>query len=180
MNLDAVWLACTIAAVLAAACGIALGWAASRLPPATDRVVDQVDALLPQTQCGQCDFPGCRPYAEAIARGEAGIDRCAPGGEPTVRALAQLLDRPARPVDPAYGLTKGALVAFIDEDRCIGCARCLPACPVDAIVGSHRFMHTVIARQCTGCERCLAPCPVDCITLRPAAPTRLSRGSRAA
>jgi electron transport complex protein RnfB len=91
-----------------------------------------------------------------------------------------LLDRPARPVDPAYGTTKGALVAFIDEERCIGCARCLPACPVDAIVGAHRFVHTVIAQQCTGCERCLAPCPVDCITLRPAAPVTTSRWSRAA
>jgi electron transport complex protein RnfB len=180
MSLEAVWLACAIAALLAGACGVALGWAASRLPPATNRVVDQIEALLPQTQCGQCQFPGCRPYAHAIASGEAEIDRCAPGGETTVRALAELLDRAARPVDPAYGTTKGALVAFIDEERCIGCARCLPACPVDAIVGAHRFVHTVIAQQCTGCERCLAPCPVDCITLRPAAPVTTSRWSRAA
>jgi electron transport complex protein RnfB len=180
MSLETVWLACAIAAVLAAACGVALGWAASRLPPATDRVVDQIEALLPHTQCGQCQFPGCRPYAQAIVRGEAEIDRCPPGGEATVRALAELLDRPARPVDPAYGTTKGALVAYIDEERCIGCARCLPACPVDAIVGAHRFVHTVIAQQCTGCERCLAPCPVDCITLRPAAPATTSRWSRAA
>ena len=158
-----------LAAGLAATIGAALGWAASRLRQDADSLVEQVDALLPQTQCGQCLYPGCRPYAEAIATGTADIDRCPPGGEATVRALAALLGREPRPVDPQFGPTKPRQVAMIDEARCIGCALCLPACPVDAIVGAPRFMHTVIEAQCTGCELCLPPCPVDCIELRPPA-----------
>lgn len=169
MSLAAVLLACALAVALALVIGAALGIAAARLPPATDRLVEAIDALLPQTQCGQCRYPGCRPYAEAIARGEAGIDRCPPGGDDTAQALARLLDREPQPVDAAYGASKGSVVAWIDEERCIGCARCLPACPVDAIVGAPRYTHTVIAAQCTGCELCLPPCPVDCIELRPAA-----------
>jgi electron transport complex protein RnfB len=145
------------------------------MPDRTDALVARIDALLPQTQCGQCLYPGCRPYAAAIARGDADIDRCPPGGDATVRALALLLDRPPRPVDSSYGVSKGAVVAWIDEDRCIGCARCLPPCPVDAIVGAPRYMHTVIRDQCTGCELCLPACPVDCIELRALAapPARL-------
>ena len=180
MNVDAVLIACVVAAGLAVVIGGALGWAASRLPPATDRLVERIDALLPQTQCAQCRYPGCRPYAEAIARGEAEIDRCPPGGDETVRALAELLDREPRPLDPAYAREgAAAVVAWIDEDRCIGCARCLPACPVDAIVGAPRYMHTVLADACTGCELCLAPCPVDCIVLK-AAPADRHRWQRAA
>ncbi len=155
-----------LAAALAGAIGTALGWAASRLRPDAGSLVEQIDRLLPQTQCGQCLFPGCRPYAEAIANGAAEIDRCPPGGEATVRALAALLGREPRPLDPRFGPTKPRQVAVIDEERCIGCALCLPACPVDAIVGAPRFMHTVIEAQCTGCELCLPPCPVDCIELR--------------
>jgi electron transport complex protein RnfB len=154
-----------LAAALAAAIGTALGWAAARLRPDAGALVEQIDRLLPQTQCGQCRFPGCRPYAEAIASGLAGIDRCPPGGEVTVRALAALLGREPRPLDPRFGPTKPRQVAVIDEERCIGCALCLPACPVDAIVGAPRLMHTVIESQCTGCELCLPPCPVDCIEL---------------
>jgi electron transport complex protein RnfB len=173
MSLDAILIACVVAAALALVVGGALGWAASRLPPATDRLVERIDALLPQTQCAQCGHPGCRPYAEAMARGAAEIDRCPPGGDATVRALAELLDREPRAVDPDYDRPdKGALVAWIDEERCIGCARCLPVCPVDAIVGAPRHMHTILAEQCTGCELCLAPCPVDCIELRPSQATR--------
>jgi Na+-translocating ferredoxin:NAD+ oxidoreductase subunit B len=168
-----------VAALLALALGGALGWAASRLRADDSSLVARIDALLPQTQCGQCRFPGCRPYAAAIARGEADIDRCPPGGPATVRALAALLDREPRPVDPAYGVTKPAQVAWIDEERCIGCALCLPPCPVDAIIGAPRQLHTVIAAQCTGCELCLAPCPVDCIELRPA-PASISQPRRAA
>jgi electron transport complex protein RnfB len=157
--------ALAVAAGLATVLGASLGWAAVRLRPDADPLVARIDTLLPQTQCGQCRYPGCRPYAEAIARGEADIDRCPPGGEATVRALAELLGREPRPLDPQYGVTKPRLVAVIDEERCIGCALCLPACPVDAIVGAPRFMHTVIERECTGCELCLPPCPVDCISL---------------
>lgn len=168
MSLEAILLACAVAAGLALALGLGLGWAATRLPPARDELVARIEAVLPQTQCGQCRYPGCRPYAEAIASGEAGIDRCPPGGDATVRALADLLGREQIPVDPAYGTGKGDVVAWIDEERCIGCARCLPPCPVDAIVGAPRQMHTVLAGQCTGCELCLPACPVDCIELRPA------------
>lgn len=165
MSEATLWPAIGAAAALASGLGAALGWAAARLRADPHALVEQIDALLPQTQCAQCRYPGCRPYAEAIARGEAGIDRCPPGGDATVRALAALLDRPPRGVDPQYGTPLSPRVALIDEQRCIGCALCLPACPVDAIVGAQRLMHTVIAAQCTGCELCIAPCPVDCIAM---------------
>lgn len=158
--------AIVVGAAFAAGLGAALGWAATRLRPDETRLPEAINALLPQTQCGQCRFPGCRPYAEAIARGEADIDQCPPGGETTVRALASLLGREAKPVDPQYGATAQQSVAVIDEERCIGCALCLPACPVDAIVGAPRFMHTVVEARCTGCGLCIPPCPVDCIELR--------------
>ena len=179
MSIFIVVLATTVAAVLGLLIGSALGWAANRLPPDENRLASEIDALLPQTQCGQCRYPGCRPYAEAIADGSADIDRCPPGGEATVKALAALLNREPRPVNPDYGTVKEAVVAWIDEERCIGCARCLPACPVDAIVGAPRYMHTVIRDECTGCELCLAPCPVDCIELQPA-PVPLRRLHRVA
>jgi len=126
---------------------------------------DDIDALLPQTQCTRCGHSGCRPYAEAIAAGTAGINQCPPGGAATIAALAALLGRPPLPLNPAYGVEGPVLVAQIDEDACIGCARCLPPCPVDAIVGAQRQMHTVIVALCTGCELCVAPCPVDCIVM---------------
>jgi electron transport complex protein RnfB len=129
----------------------------------------RIDELLPQTQCARCGYAGCRPYAEAIARGDAQINQCPPGGQATIDALARLLERPALKLNPANGVETAAQVACIDESRCIGCARCLPPCPVDAIVGAAKFMHTVLAELCTGCELCLAPCPVDCIEMRPAA-----------
>jgi Na+-translocating ferredoxin:NAD+ oxidoreductase subunit B len=129
----------------------------------------RIDELLPQTQCTRCGYAGCRPYAEAIAVGDAQINQCPPGGQITIDALAGLLDRPPLKLNPANGAEAPAQVAFIDESRCIGCARCLPPCPVDAIVGASKFLHTVLAERCTGCELCLAPCPVDCIEMRPAA-----------
>ena len=134
-----------------------------RLPSLTDRI----DRLLPQTQCGRCTFQGCRPYAEALAIGEADINQCPPGGSETARALAQLLERPFKPVDPKFGASdRQPLVAFIDESVCIGCALCIDPCPTDAIVGAQKFMHTVIAARCTGCELCIPACPVDCIDMR--------------
>ncbi|HUX74920.1 MAG TPA: RnfABCDGE type electron transport complex subunit B [Steroidobacteraceae bacterium] len=128
----------------------------------------QIDALLPQTQCTRCGYAGCAPYAAAIAARQADIDRCPPGGRATIQALAHLLDMEPRPLNPAYGVEKPPQVAFIDEMRCIGCAKCLPPCPVDAIVGAAKYLHSVLTERCTGCELCVAPCPVDCIEMRPA------------
>jgi electron transport complex protein RnfB len=129
----------------------------------------RIDALLPQTQCTKCGYDGCRPYAEAIAGGEADIDQCPPGGDEGVAKLAALLGRAVKPLDPAYGACRPPQVAFIDEALCIGCVKCIHACPVDAIVGASKLMHTVIADWCTGCELCIPPCPVDCISLVPVA-----------
>jgi len=126
----------------------------------------RIDDLLPQTQCTRCGYAACRPYAEAVARGEAQINQCPPGGQATIDALARLLDRPVLELNPANGIETPRKVAFIDESRCIGCARCLAPCPVDAIVGAAKHMHTVLSDRCTGCELCLAPCPVDCIEMR--------------
>ncbi|MDQ6645840.1 MAG: electron transport complex subunit RsxB [Pseudomonadota bacterium] len=130
-------------------------------------LADRIDAILPQTQCEQCGHHGCRPYAEAIARGEAPINRCPPGGEIGIRALADLLGRPALPLDPSHGVEKPRTLARIVEADCIGCTKCIQACPVDAIVGASKLMHTVIADDCTGCELCVPTCPVDCIVLLP-------------
>lgn len=150
---------------LAALFGLLLGYAAMRYKVEGDPIADKVDALLPQTQCGQCGFPGCRPYAEAIAKGEADINKCPPGGEATVKALAELLGVEPKPLDAEEQHVP--LVAVIDETTCIGCTLCIQACPVDAIVGAAKHMHTVIASECTGCKLCLPPCPVDCIAMLP-------------
>jgi H+/Na+-translocating ferredoxin:NAD+ oxidoreductase subunit B len=152
---------------IAAAFGLVLGWAAIRLRVDGDPVVDQVDAILPQTQCGQCSYVGCRPYAEAIVAGEADINQCPPGGEDGVIALAALLDREPKPLNPDNGIEQAPRVAFIIESLCIGCTKCIQACPVDAIVGAPKLMHTVVAEECTGCDLCLPPCPVDCIDMVP-------------
>lgn len=145
------------------AVGAALSLARSRLATAEDRAVDAVDALLPQIQCAQCGYPGCRPYAEAIVAGAA-MDLCPPGGQGTATSIAKLLGREGEA--PRVGAPTEA-VARIDEDACIGCALCIEACPVDAIAGAHQYMHTVIESRCTGCELCIPPCPVDCISLIP-------------
>ncbi len=136
-----------------------------------------IDALLPQTQCTRCGYPTCRAYAEAIAVDAADIDRCPPGGEEGVVALAALLDRAPKPLDPTRGIEGPPIVAVVDEALCIGCTKCIQACPVDAIVGAAKRMHAVIASECTGCELCLPPCPVDCIELVPIAAEPLSRES---
>jgi electron transport complex protein RnfB len=130
--------------------------------------VEDIDALLPQTQCRRCGYAGCEPYARAVARGEGAINQCPPGGEHTVVALAALLRISPMPLDSARGSTRPLSIAHIDEATCIGCTLCIAACPVDAIVGAAKLMHTVLAERCTGCELCLPPCPVDCIDLVPA------------
>ncbi|WP_339339607.1 electron transport complex subunit RsxB [uncultured Oceanicoccus sp.] len=150
--------------------GALLGFAAVTFKTEGDPIADQVEALLPQTQCGQCSFPGCRPYAEAIANGEA-INKCPPGGETTIQALADLLDIEAIPLDAEHGEENSKTVAYIREDECIGCTKCIQACPVDAILGAAKQMHTIIASECTGCDLCVEPCPVDCIDMLPIATT---------
>lgn len=132
-------------------------------------VADAIDKVLPQTQCTQCGFPGCRPYADAIVHGEADINQCPPGGETVIRELALLLGRDIKPLDESHGIEKQREIALIDEDICIGCKKCIQVCPVDAILGAAKLMHTVIASECTGCNLCPAVCPVDCIDMVPAA-----------
>ena len=136
-------------------------------------LADRIDALLPQTQCERCGYQGCRPYAEAIAAGDADINRCPPGGDDGVAALAALLAREPVPLDPERGEPHPRQLAFIVEADCIGCTKCIQVCPVDAIVGSAKTMHTVIADDCTGCELCVEACPVDCIDLVPMPSTQL-------
>ncbi len=130
-------------------------------------IAADIDRLLPQTQCTRCGYQGCLPYAEAIASGAANINQCPPGGTETIVALAALTGRALAPLSHDHGVEAAPTVAFIDEERCIGCTKCLPPCPVDAIVGAPRKMHTVVAELCTGCELCIAPCPVDCIAMLP-------------
>jgi electron transport complex protein RnfB len=156
-------LAITAIAIVA---GLALGYASRRLPANHDKLVEQVNDILPQTQCAQCGYPGCRPYAAAIVRENCAINLCPPGGQDTVQRLADLLGRDVVPL--ATSRQADAKVALIDESLCIGCTHCRNACPVDAIVGAQHFMHTIIAAECTGCELCVAPCPVDCISMVPA------------
>ena len=152
-------------AVLAAVFGLLLGYSAIRFHIEGDPIADQVDALLPQTQCGQCGYPGCRPYADAVAKDDEAINKCVPGGEATVLAIADLLGKEPTAVDAAAEKPKA--VAVIDEKECIGCTLCLQACPVDAIMGAAKQLHGIIASECTGCELCLKPCPVECIHMVP-------------
>ena len=151
---------------LGAVFGAILGYAAVRFKTEGNPIADQINEVLPQTQCGQCGFPGCRPYAEAIANGEA-INKCPPGGEAGIQALADLLDLEPIPLDEEHGEENVTTVAFIREDECIGCTKCIQACPVDAILGAAKQMHTVLTSECTGCDLCVEPCPVDCIDMIP-------------
>jgi len=154
-------------AIVAAIFGLLLGYSAIRFRVEGDPVVDKIDAILPQTQCGQCTYAGCRPYAEAIAKGEADINQCPPGGEAVIIALADLLDVEVIPLNAEHGEEKESkTVVYIDENTCIGCTLCIQACPVDAILGAAKHMHTVIESECTGCDLCIPPCPVDCIHIK--------------
>lgn len=151
--------------LLAAVFGAVLGFASIKFKVEADPIVDQIDGILPQTQCGQCGYPGCRPYAEAIANGDA-INKCPPGGQATIEKLADLMGVEVE--DSAHDAEKSIKkVAFIHEDMCIGCTKCIQACPVDAIVGGTKALHTVIKDECTGCDLCVAPCPTDCIEMIP-------------
>lgn len=155
---------------LALVFGLILGFAAVYFKVEGDPLVEKIDALLPQTQCGQCTYPGCKPYATAIANGEADINQCPPGGEATIQALADLLGREPKELNPENGEESVKAIAIINEATCIGCTRCIQACPVDAILGAAKQMHTVIGPECTGCKLCIEPCPViDCITMVPIA-----------
>ncbi|SHI19766.1 electron transport complex subunit RsxB [Ferrimonas marina] len=167
--MSSILIAALVLAVLALIFGVLLGYAAVRFKVEGDPIVEQIEQTLPQTQCGQCGYPGCRPYAEAIASGEAPINRCPPGGEATIAKLADMLGVEAPALEGEADNTPK--VAFIIEEDCIGCTKCIQACPVDAIVGTGKQMHTVIADQCTGCDLCVEPCPVDCIEMRPIAMT---------
>ena len=164
-----VFIAVTALVVLSLIFGAILGFAAVRFRVEGNPIAEQINALLPQTQCGQCGYPGCKPYAEAIAAGDK-INKCPPGGETTIQALAELLDVEAEPLDAVEG-EKPQLVAYIREAECIGCTKCIQACPVDAILGAAKQMHTVIASECTGCDLCVEACPVDCIDMIPVAST---------
>jgi len=135
-------------------------------------LADRIEDLLPQTQCTKCGYPACRPYAEAIAEGSAGYNQCPPGGSEGVARIAALLDKPVIPLNPVNGAERERPVAVIDESACIGCTLCIQACPVDAIVGAAKQMHTVLPSLCTGCDLCVAPCPVDCISMQPVTPGR--------
>lgn len=162
--LSGLFAALALAAVFTAALR-RLAPAQDAAPPAS--LVERIDALLPQTQCGQCRYAGCRPYAEAIAGGDADINQCPPGGAAGIRALATLLGREPKPLNPEHGVESRRTVALIDEAVCIGCTKCIQVCPVDAILGAPQVMHSILSDECTGCGLCLVPCPVDCIALVP-------------
>lgn len=158
--------------LLAAIFGLILGYASVRFHVDADPIADRIDSLLPQTQCGQCGHPGCRPYAESIAAGQDDINKCKPGGEATIIAMADLLGVDPKPMDGGdEEEPEGKLVAWVDEQTCIGCTLCLQACPVDAILGAAKQMHTIIKNECTGCKLCIEPCPVECIHMLPVVET---------
>lgn len=153
--------------LLALLFGLLLGYAAVRFKVEGNPIAEQIDKVLPQTQCGQCGFPGCKPYAEALAQGNTEVNLCIPGGTEVMIKISQITHREPKAMDATAVETKPKTTAFIDEDLCIGCVLCIKACPVDAILGATKLMHTVIQQECTGCELCVPVCPVDCIEMRP-------------
>ena len=166
--MSTIWIAVIALGLLGLVFGLILGYASRRFRVEEDPIVDKIDELLPQSQCGQCGYPGCRPYAEAVGNQGANINLCAPGGEAVMQKIATLLNVDPQPID-GDGLAQEPvrMLAVIDEPNCIGCTKCIQACPVDAIVGATRAMHTVISDLCTGCNLCVDPCPTRCIELRP-------------
>ena len=164
--LEQPWVAAVLVlGLLGVLIGALLGVLAERLKTDDNALVERVNAILPQTQCGQCGYPGCRPYATAIAEAGEKINKCPPGGAAGIAKLAELLGVEPEPLDAEHGVEDVARVAYIREDECIGCTKCIQACPVDAILGAAQLMHTVIADECTGCDLCVEPCPVDCIDM---------------
>ncbi len=147
--------------------GLLLGYASIRFKVEGNPVADQIDKILPQTQCGQCGYPGCRPYADALAEGEAEVNLCIPGGNEVMIQISEITGLEPKEMDEEVEENKPKEVAHIDEDLCIGCVLCIKECPVDAILGATKLMHTVIEKECTGCEKCVPVCPVDCIDMRP-------------
>jgi len=163
-------LAIAVLGLMSLVFGALLGYASVKFKVEGDPLAIQIDELLPQTQCGQCGYPGCKPYAEAVANGEA-INKCAPGGEATIKKIADLMGVDVQPLDESHETNNLPKVAFIIEQDCIGCTKCIQACPVDAIMGAAKQMHTIISDECTGCDLCVAPCPVDCIKMIPIEPS---------